>query len=74
MTVTKAQLEGPLRQIAAALEETLPTMIGVDEPIGFAVFLFDFGETGSLAYVSNAKREDMIAAVKEWLALQGSAA
>jgi hypothetical protein len=70
MTVTPAQLEAPLKQIAKALEEALPKMVGVAERVGFAVFLFDFGPKGSMAYVSNASREDMMAAVCEWLDLQ----
>lgn len=37
---------------------------------GFALFWFEFGATeGSrVNYVSNAKRADMIVAMKEWLA------
>jgi hypothetical protein len=34
---------------------------------GFALFLFDFGEEGSTAYVSNGEREDVIRLVREWL-------
>lgn len=34
---------------------------------GFALFVFDYGEHGSLAYCSNASRADMIATVREWL-------
>lgn len=37
---------------------------------GFALFLFDFGDGGNCAYVSNAQRETMIAAVRQWLARQ----
>lgn len=38
--------------------------------VGFALFVFEFGkvEGGRVNYISNAGREDMIAAVKEWLA------
>ena len=38
--------------------------------IGFALFLFEFGETsgGRVNYISNAGRGEMITAVKEWLA------
>lgn len=38
--------------------------------MGFALFVFDFGERGNLAYCSNAEREDMIKTVEEWLAKQ----
>jgi hypothetical protein len=34
---------------------------------GFALLLFDFGEKGNIAYVSNANREDMIEALGELL-------
>jgi hypothetical protein len=36
--------------------------------IGITVFVFEFGEGGNLAYISNSDRAGMIAAVKEWLA------
>lgn len=38
--------------------------------VGFALFVFPFGETvdGRVNYVSNAEREDMLTAVREWLA------
>lgn len=42
--------------------------------VGFALLVFDFdGESGSgpgsyVNYVSNANRDDMIAAIREWLA------
>lgn len=38
--------------------------------IGFAMFVFEFGRTagGQVNYVSNASREDMLTAVREWLA------
>lgn len=43
--------------------------------VGMTLFVFDMEEAdrsdgGYLGYISNAKRESMIAAVKEWLALQ----
>lgn len=34
---------------------------------GIALFVFDFGDLGSCAYVSNADREGMIRLVEEWL-------
>jgi hypothetical protein len=38
--------------------------------VGFALFSFEFGKTegGRVNYISNGNREDMIVAVKEWLA------
>jgi hypothetical protein len=69
-TITRAQLEAPLTGIARALDEALPGMVGVTERVGFAVFVFGFGQKGNIAYVSNSERSDMIEAVKEWLAKQ----
>lgn len=38
--------------------------------VGFALLVFEFGKTdgGRVNYISNGAREDMIAAMKEWLA------
>ena len=43
---------------------------GKERTIGFALFWFEFGkiEGGRVNYVSNASRDDMLVAVKEWLA------
>ncbi len=71
MKVTPEQLAAACRKIGRALEITLPEMVGVDERLGFAVFLFDFGDGGSFAYASNATRNDMMTAVKEFLVRVG---
>jgi hypothetical protein len=45
----------------------------VPHNVGLAVFLFHpqlLGQGGGLAYVSNAKREDMIATIVDWLGRQ----
>ncbi len=34
--------------------------------LGFALLVFDLGEGGNLAYVSNARREDMVRAMLEF--------
>lgn len=43
---------------------------GESRNIGFGLFIFKTGETsgGRVNYVSNCKREDMLIAVREWLA------
>lgn len=42
--------------------------------IGIAVMMFDMGASGRMNYMCNAKREDMIAALKELIAnLEGRA-
>jgi hypothetical protein len=54
--VSRAELEQVAREVgaklAAAVSEKHPDA-------GFALLVFDFGDRGSLAYVSNAQREDM---------------
>lgn len=55
------------------LEAYLPGLvqrIGADLPagLGFALFLFDFGPNGRIAYASSAERADMVRTVKEWIA------
>jgi hypothetical protein len=57
------ELESDARALAAAIAEAIPGT-------GFALFLFDFGAGGNTTYISNAKREDMIENVKEWLERQ----
>lgn len=51
----------PMYALAKTIEECFPG-------IGFCLFMFDFGDKGRMNYVSNAKREDMITAMKEFIA------
>lgn len=37
---------------------------------GVAVFAFDLGENGALAYISTVEREGVLGAMKEWVAYQ----
>ena len=49
-----------MRDIARDIEKQ------IDEKYGFAVLVFPFGEGGQVAhYISNARREDMIKALRE---------
>ena len=68
-TLTQKQvrliLEKECRRLADIVARELPP-----GQQGFALFLFDFGVDGNLAYVSNAERADMIAAVRDWLRRQ----
>jgi len=66
--ITRRQLERPLQQLARQLDETLPELVGTDRRVGFVLMLFDFGQGGNLAYVSNGDRAGTIAALREWLA------
>jgi len=62
---TKEQKEARLRlekrcgELGRSLARHLP------QGVGFTLLLFDFGEGGSLAYMSNAERRNMIAAMRE---------
>lgn len=60
-------------EIESLVNRDLMTQIAKRLPplMGFAIFVFDFGPGGRLAYGSNAQRADMIAATKEWLRKQG---
>ena len=41
---------------------------------GFALLVFDFGPDGMMNYISNAERDDMLAAMREFIAShEGSA-
>lgn len=42
-----------------------------EKPLGFALLVFDFGGKGNLAWISNAKREDMLKALQEFMDKQG---
>jgi hypothetical protein len=63
---TRAELEAENRRLAKLLEDYLAERHG--KRVGFTLFVFEFGAKGNLAYISNAQREDMITAAKEWLA------
>ena len=65
---SRKQLEQGLQGIMRALDETLHEMHG--ERIGVTMFVFELGKDdgSNVVYISNANREDMIAAVKAWLA------
>jgi hypothetical protein len=55
-----------------AIGESIDGLFG-PRRAGYALLLFDFGDSGSMAYASNGKREDMIKALAELLVkLRGS--
>lgn len=62
----RAQLQDLSSQIMRMAEPYAVQATG--QRIGITVLVFEFGERGNLAYISNAQRADMIAAVKQWLA------
>jgi hypothetical protein len=62
-TIAKQQFtESLLRGIATAIEQTLYEKLG---KMGFALVIFEFYEPGIGHYVSNAKREDIVKALRE---------
>ncbi len=69
MTTSREQLEQSARRLAQAIDEALNEKRQQGR-VGFALFLFDFGEGGNLSYVSNAQRADMVKNVEEWLGRQ----
>lgn len=39
---------------------------------GFGLFLFTFGKDGTMTWISNARREDMIQALQEFIKVEAS--
>jgi hypothetical protein len=62
----RAQLQHLGVQLMKMVEPYAMQSIG--QRVGITMLVFEFGERGNLAYISNAVRADMIAVVKEWLA------
>ncbi len=60
---TQSQLQHYCQQLAPQLDAGLARAHG--ERLGFMVFVFDFGEQGELAYISNAQLEDLKAVVDQ---------
>lgn len=56
-----------MKNVAGVLDKILNDGLPA-KTYGFALFTFKLGDTGLMNYISNARREDMICAVKEWLA------
>lgn len=50
-----------LQSIAKKVDKELPT------GFGFVVLSFAFNNPGQMMYVSNANREDIVKAMKEWI-------
>lgn len=57
----RAGLEAKCQQLAGLIGHDMP------KEVGFALLLFNFGEGGFMTYCSNAKRNDMIKALKEMI-------
>lgn len=61
--------EGPI-EAQYRVEMTALAHFLADElqPAGFALFVFDMNAPGRMNYISNARREDMLVAMKEFIA------
>lgn len=58
-----------LNSLASALDDMFNgTDRSVPKKTGFVVLTFTFDVEGAVNYISNAKREDMIASMKEFIA------
>lgn len=55
------ELEKQARDIGLTIKGALPP------GVGFALLVFDFGEGGSLTWISNAERDDMLRALQEFM-------
>ncbi len=72
MSAEREHLEVVVAGIGRAIGESVDGEFGARR-VGYAVLLFDFGDSGTMAYASNAKRDDMIKALAELLVkLRGS--
>lgn len=56
---TQSQVEGIARQVAGDIASALP------DGLGYAFLVFDFGDGGTMAYMSNARRDGVIKALHE---------
>lgn len=59
--VKNNQIEKILKKIGHKIGDLLP------QGWGFTLLIFNFGEKGNLFYISNAKREDMIKTMQEFI-------
>lgn len=56
------EIEARLKEIGRRLKDAMP------EGYGFNLMIFSYGEGGAMFYLSSAQREDMIKAMKEFIA------
>ncbi len=62
--VRNEQAEGQLHDIGRIIADSLP------DGWGFTLLLFEFGAGGSTFYLSNARRDDMVRALQEFIERQ----
>lgn len=59
--VKNAVVQAILKDLGAELKRRMP------EGMGFALLMFDYGADGSLFYIADAEREDMIRTMEEFI-------
>lgn len=59
-------MEETCRRIGRVIGEGITAEYGGNR-VGFALLLFDFGGKGHLTYISNAQRDDMVEALREFI-------
>lgn len=59
--VRDPRAEEALKRIGESIREAVPS------GMGFALFLFDFGDKGNMFYISNSTRQDMAATLRDFL-------
>ncbi len=59
--LTREELEAHCAALGRTIIECLP------KGVGCTFMMYDFGEDGNMAYISNGKRKDMIAMLKEFI-------
>lgn len=62
--IKNEQMETMLKEYGRKIWATLPN------GVGFTLFLYDYGEDGSMFYLSTSERADMILALKEFIRKQ----
>ena len=58
-------MENATRELGVELARLIHERCG--NGVGFALLVFDFGDSGWLTYASNADRTSLISLVEEWL-------
>lgn len=72
MSEKQKELEKLAAEIGRAIGQSVDGIFG-PRRVGYAMLLFDFGDSGNMAYASNGKRDDMIKALTELIGhLRGS--
>lgn len=68
MSADLKQVEETCRQMGRVIGKAIDAEYGRHQ-VGFCLLLFDFGEHGHLTYLSNAERETMVRALREFITM-----